>query len=248
MRTHSHPFVGLVAAAALCGPLAPAGAAQHESEFMAEFRQALADKDSVAMERLVKEHEQAAVVAVIETCDRIAVGSSDQLEEEIDGLRRAWRATFDSQFVGHQYEYVSLLTPVYKRSRVELVGHYQFKSEELERALGDGEESKLPALGMDFLGLGDGFDELGDYYMASVGYLRYAQCFDEEYLGRDADLKRACEGYGKCLAMREKVELKDSVYTASKARFDELEFAGYGDPSKGPEARARRVSIPLWHF
>ena len=77
MRTHSHPFVGLVAAASLCAPL-PLAAAQHQSDFMAEFRKALADKDSVAMERLVKEHEQAAIVAVVETCDRISVGSTDR--------------------------------------------------------------------------------------------------------------------------------------------------------------------------
>jgi len=228
----------LFTSAALLGPLAPLASAQRDSEFMKEFRQALAADALDAMVALVREYEQEAVLAVVETCEAIGKGSNDQLETEIDGLRRAWQAAFDSNFVMRRYEYIALLSGVFKNNRAKLMEQYQIKLRQLDQARADEDKGVLPAVGMDMLLAGEGFEEAGDFYMASVCYLNYAECFDEPALGEDADLKRACEGYGFCVELRERAELRDSVHARAKERFDKLEYDGYGDPSKGPEARA----------
>ncbi len=229
-------IAALVGAACLSG--LPA-LAQRESPFMEEFRKLMPGGDVEEMARLVKQHELAAELAVIEICEEIGMGSSDQLEDEIDALNKAWKKAYDSGFVDIQYRYFSLdLSPAYKKSRRELIGIYLPKYNEFTGARERKDAAKLAALGPDFLDYGDQFITLGDQYRASRCYGLYAECFDERSQGAKPDLHRACEGYKKMLEAQEKIDLKNKTYAEAKLRFQALEAEGYGDPSKGPEARA----------
>jgi hypothetical protein len=212
---------------------------QRDSAFMQEFRKLMQVHAQDEMAALLKKHEFEGILAVVETCEAISVGSNDTLEEEIDALGKAWRKAFDSQFVQIQYDYFSLrLTGSFKKDRRALLDRYLLKVKDFVAARDAKDATKLPGLGLEFDGFGDAFGQLGDDYMASESYRAYAECFDETLLGDQADLKRACEAWNLFLQAREKVDLKDQLYTLGKQRFDKLEYDGYGDPAKGPAARA----------
>jgi hypothetical protein len=219
--------------------LAIPGWGQRESAFMEAFRGAMESGDMDTMVQIVKDDQPAAIAAVVETCELISEGSSDQLETEIDALSKAWRRAFDSRFATKQYEYFSFLSGEYKRQRAELAGRLAAKLADFEDASGARDKRRIPSLGLDFEGLSAAFEQVGDLYQASTCAYVFALCFDTDLMGSDADLRRACSGYGKASALREKLDLRDADYGVMKARFDTLEFDGYGDPDKGPEARAR---------
>jgi len=220
--------------------LAPASLAQRESPFMEQFKKLMEVHAQDEMASLIKKNEPAAILAVIEICQAISDGSSDQLEEEIAALDKAWRKAYSSKFVDIQYRYFSLdLQPAYRKHRRELIDRYLIKRREYDQAIEGKEQGKFAALGLEFDGFGDSFTELGDHYMAAQCYRTYATCFDDALNGESkADYKRACEGWGLFLESRDKIELRDSAFNEAKVRFDKLEYDGYGDPTKGPEARA----------
>ncbi|HEX6885748.1 MAG TPA: hypothetical protein VF530_20410 [Planctomycetota bacterium] len=231
-----HRFLQRFAVLAL---LAAPALAQRDSPFMEEFKKLMAVHADDEMAKLVKKNEEAALAAVRDCAIGIRDGSNDALENEIDALGKAWRKAYDSQFVSIQYDFFAIrLTGPYKRNHADLVKRYSLKRNEYIAVREKKETASLPALGLEFEGFGKAFGELGDDYLSSECFRAYAECFDETLAGATADLKRACEGWGQCLAAREKVDLKDTVYAYAKARFDKLEFDGYGDPSKGPAARA----------
>lgn len=215
------------------------GLAQRDGPFMEEFRKLMAVHADDEMAKLVKKNEDAALLAVREVVLGIRDGSNEILENEVDALGRAWRKAYDSQFVSIQYDFFAIrLTGPYRKNHADLVKRYLTKRNEFIAARDKKEVAPLPGLGSEFQGFGDAFSELGDDYLASESYRAHAECFDELLAGKAADLKRACEAWSFCLAAREKVDLRDAVFHYAKARFDKLEFDGYGDPSKGPAARA----------
>ncbi|HED67017.1 MAG TPA: hypothetical protein ENJ09_15855 [Planctomycetes bacterium] len=212
--------------------------AQRDSAFMKSFRSAMKLHDTDAMAKEVKGHQLEAIKAVMETCGLISEGSSDELEEEIDALGRAWKKAFGSDFVSGQYVFFSLMDQRTKVARRKLLERYRILYPEYEKAVSKKDKAVLPQLGYEFEGLAKAFAELGDGYMASSCAWHMATCFEEEALGKEADLRKACEAYALAVRERERIDLKDSTLASLKARFQELEYAGYGDPSKGPEARA----------
>jgi hypothetical protein len=206
---------------------------------MEDFRKLMAVHADDEMAKLVKKNEASALHAVRDVVMGIRDGSNDLLEAEVDALGRAWRKAYDSQFVSIQYDFFSIrLTGPYKKNHADLVRRYLVKSKEYLAARDAKEKTPLPGLGAEFEGFGRAFGELGDDYLASEGFRTAAECFDELLAGDTGDFKRACDDWKACLEARERVELKDAVYHHAKARFDKLEFDGYGDPSKGPAARA----------
>ncbi len=213
--------------------------AQRDSDFMTKFRQAMSINDLAEMTKIVKANEQAAILAVIETCELISGGTNDQLETDIDGLGKAWKKAYSSRFVDKQYEYFSLLSGEYKRHRAKLLESYLIQYAEFEKAREGKEKARLSGVGLEFDGLSGAFEDIGDLYMASQSAWYFAQCFDTKYQGDDADLRLACRGFGRAAEMRAKAALEDSVHDALKVRFDDLEYQGFGDPAKGPEAREK---------
>lgn len=220
--------------------LAPLAVAQRQSPFMIEFRKLMSINSLDEMAALVKKNEDQAILAVVETCEAIGSGSSDQLENEASALDKAWRKAFNSKFVDKVYRYFALdLQPAYKKHRRELLDRYEIINKEFASAQQEKSVGKYAALGLEFNSLGDQFGELKDHYMASVCYSRYALAFGESLNAKDkADLRRECEAWGLYLQARDEIELHGHYYDEAKERFKQLEFDGFGDPSKGPEARA----------
>ncbi len=203
--------------------------AQRESEFMKAFRQAMEQNASDEMARLVKEHEQEAVLAVMETCELIGKESSDRLEAEIDALGKAWRAAYDTRFVPRQYEYFSFLEGEFESTRDKLMEHYRLQSDAFAGAQTKKDKNVLAAVGVDFQALARGFEEVGDLYTASVCCLRYAACFDEPLLGEDADFQRVVEGLERAVALRKAIELEDALAREAQTRLEFLVSQGLAE-------------------
>jgi hypothetical protein len=223
---------------AYAGPASRAGAGSLVVQtFMDDFRAAMQINDAREMERLVRTRTDEAVDAIVRICEELAVRPTDRLENEIDALRKAWRATLKTDFVNIEYEYYSLLSPNFKRQHRQLQQRWEMAHKRYGEVLASGPPEQFLELGMQFLTLGEDFEGLGDFYRASQCFLLYGKCFDEDHAGENADLRRACDGYGRTVEMLEKVELTDQRHAVTKERFNFLEDSGYGDPTKGPAAR-----------
>ena len=206
--------------------------AQRGSPFMEEFRKLMPGGDVDAMVELIKANEQAAELAVVETCEAIGQESNDVLEAEIDALRKAWKKAYDSKFVDLQYNYFSLdLQGAFKKSRRDLVDVYRAKLREYNDVKSRKDPARLGSLGMDFNGLAASFKDIGDLYLAAMCYGIYGEAFDVTLMGNQADFKRACEGWKKNLELREALELNNEKNVEIKKRIEFLEASGHGAPA-----------------
>ncbi|MCZ6598005.1 MAG: hypothetical protein O7B99_10225, partial [Planctomycetota bacterium] len=216
----------------------PAAVQGKRDEFVEKFRNAQKIGAADEMQRLIRSYQQEAIHTVVYTCEQISIQSSERLEEDMDGLRKAWESVYKTGFVDKCYEYFSLMRPEIKQHRRKLKVQYDLKNRKFLEAEANKDRTKFGGLGMEFKGLAEGFAEIGDWYHASEAWIFYGRAFDEDLRGTaDAVLPRVCEAFGKAVAAREKIELKDNNYSATRTRFTHLEKLGYGDPEKatGPK-------------
>jgi hypothetical protein len=219
--------------------LAPAAAAQRDSAFMKEFRELMKVHATDEMATLIKKNEEPAEFAVVEICNAIGTGSNDTLEAEIDALDKAWKKAFDEKFVEYYYAYVSVrLTGQLRRSRNEVRDKFLVVKASFDEAYAAKDASKIPGLALELRALGDNFGDVGDHYYESRCFAAFAAAFEENAVGDKADLRRVCEGWRLFLESSDEMDRKGKMYDQAKARFQALEYDGYGDPTKGPEARA----------
>lgn len=209
------------------------------AEFMEKFRKAMKIGANEEMNRLLRTYQHEAIYKIIEICEHISENPTEQLEEEIDALRRAWNATYKTDFVDHTYEYFSLLRPEIKEHRRKLKVKYDVNHKKFIKAEEAKDKNQFGGIGMEMKGVAEGFAEIGDHFFASQAYLFYGKAFDEFLRGSDADLRRACEAFEKCVQSREKIGLKDQLYSQTRERYLHLEKAGYGDPEKAAGAAAK---------
>jgi hypothetical protein len=224
------PNTRLVLFLAVAGAVgaAPAALAQRDSEFMKAFRQAQEAGAREEQANLVKTRTQEAVLAIVETCELIAAGTNDTLENDIDALRIAWKDSFGTGFVTKLYEYFSVeLQGEYKSARDKIVDQCTSQNELVQRARESKEKRALQGYGVDYLTLGRSFEELGDLYRASECYQLYAECFDEPIQAEDADFGRVIQGLDYMIEMRASLELDDPLVQQAKARREELIGKGY---------------------
>lgn len=207
-----------------------ARAAAPAEDFREAFEKALQAGDQAAMKSLVADNQDDAVALVMSTCEAISERTSEKLEKRIAALREAWQQAFDTKFVAYEYEYFSLLRPEIRSARNELKPKYDEAVARFQQALADEEYRDLPALGYDFEGYAKGFHQLGDLYYASEAWLNHAWCFEERYLGDDANLEASYVGFQQGIALREQLGLMDSRLAEAKERFAVLDEAGVGDP------------------
>ncbi|MSR63249.1 MAG: hypothetical protein EXS08_12475 [Planctomycetes bacterium] len=232
--SHLRRVFPLFLALVLC---ASAPRAQQNSPFMDEFRKLMLIKADEEMAVLMRKNEATAVVAIVEICEVIGNGSSDQLEAEIDALGKVWKKVYGSKFVEIQYNFFSVdLRPEFKKHRRELIDRYIGLRKEFDGAEKAKDPSKLAPLGDTFNSMGDELGEVNDAYMAAQCYRTYAVCYEDTLNGDRADLRKACEGWGLFLQARESVDLKDSAYNAAKVRFETLVAGGYSTPEVEGEA------------
>ncbi len=225
------PF-GRVLALVLALPLlAPFASAQYDSVFMQEFRKLMLIKAEDEMVTLMRRNEASAVIAIIDVCDAIGKGSSDELEAEIEALGRIWKTVYGTRFVEIQYNYFSVdLRPALKKHRLELIDKYKLQRTEFEAAEKAKDTAKLFPLGFTFQAMGAEFAELGDAFMAAQCYRTYATCYEDTVNGPRADLRKACEGWGLFLAARESIDLKEPSYVLAKLRHEKLVADGFSVP------------------
>jgi hypothetical protein len=136
------------------------------------------------------------------------------------------------------YEFFSLIPPSAKEQRKKLKHQYQLQNKKFLDAEREKDKNKFGELGLIMKGLGERFEEIGDYYFASQAYLQWGRANDEPLRGTDADLKTAHDAYLKAVQAREKLELLDIHHAQTKERQQHLEAAGFGDPAKGPPKAA----------
>ena len=222
----------------LADPVASAAAApvvrqEGEVDFKLKFKKLMEIQAYDEMAAMVQKRQTDAVLAIISTCEGISSTPTDQLEELIEGLRTAWKKAFDTKFVDIEYEYFSLLDARFKKDRRKLIQTYRIKFAAYDEAVKAKAKNDFPVIALEFKGMAESFEQLGDWYMASQCWFVNAVCNDENLRGKkDADLKNACAGYGRMAAARVNIELKDVWYHQGKQRFDELEAVGFGNPEK----------------
>jgi len=216
--------------------LVPVAHAQFESPFMQEFRKLMVIKADDEMAALMRKNEASAIISIIDVCETIGKGSSDQLEAEAEALGRIWKKLYGTRFVEIEYNYFSVdLAASMKKHRLELIERYNLLRNEFTLAEKGKDSAKLFPLGETFNALGDEFGELGDGYMAAQCYRTYAACFEDTLNGPKADLRKACEGWGLFLQARESIDLKEADYNQVKVRFEALVAGGYDQPAAEAE-------------
>ena len=247
------PALSEAPSAAPSAPVSIAPQNTHD-EFRAKFTQAMELNANEEMATLVRKFTPEAVAWIMETAEGIASASNETLERRMAALRKAWKTAKDSKFCDHMYEYFSLLEPALKTERNKLKVRYEKAlttyRENVEAKNGQGLELQA----VEFAGLAEAFETLGDMYFASQSWLLAGGCVNESVRGDEADLDRAADFYGKCIEDRLKIDLKDKSYIEAKALHDSLVGQGYGSKDKGrddepggaaPVEAAPAITVPL---
>jgi hypothetical protein len=239
------PFALLALGSTLAGPwaareastFAPArqtSAPGQQADFMSEFRKAMQAGAREEMVKLVRTRQDEAVTAVLLLCEAIAEASSEQLESERQALDTAWREAHKTKFVTKMYEYYSFIPSDQKEMRARLQNGFEAAVRKFQEGQRKKDTVLLSTAAVEFLSLAQDYEEIADAYKASQCWGYQAICFDENLRGREADLRRACEGYKKCCEQRKAIELFDRFYNESQARREVLEAAGYGEAPPAP--------------
>ncbi len=221
--------------------LSPSPSAQLDSEFMKLFEQARGINDKAEMQTLVRKHYDQAITTIVFVCQEIGRQSSDKLEDQQSALATAWRKAHKSSFADDMYRLYSLtLRGEYKRKHKELLEKFYPMNASFAEAAAAKQGPRLTDLGGQLASMGDNFGTLGDAFMAATCYRSAGYSFDEKHRPKGtAKLKLACEAWGKFIEAWSSLQLHGDAFKQIKVRFDQLEYDGYGDPSKGPEARAK---------
>ena len=95
----SFPLGRIPALATALVLLAPTTRAQYDSPFMQEYRKLMVIKADDEMATLMRKNEASAILSIIDVCETIGKGSSDQLEAEVDALGRIWKKIYGTRFV-----------------------------------------------------------------------------------------------------------------------------------------------------
>ena len=216
-------------------------------EFRAKFNQALGLNANEEMAKLVRKYTPEAIAWIMQTAESISNQSSETLERRMAALRKAWKKSKDSKFCDHMYEYFSLLEPAIKTERLKLKSRYDKSRNKYVENLNEKNGSGLELQSFEFVGLAESFETLGDMYYSSQSWLLAGGCVGETNRGEDADLDRAAEYYGKCVANRKRIDLKDKTYIEAKAVYDSLTGLGYGkekEPDELPGGEAPMDETP----
>lgn len=263
LATFAALFAGLSVAP---GAALPAGAATPEAsraavtaqnthdEFRAKFQQAMTLNATDEMASLVRKFTDEAVVWIMETAEGISNGSNEALEKRMAALRKAWKTARDSKFCDEMYEYFSLLEPAMKTERKKLKVRYEKALEQYRENLEQADGKGLELQSIEFAGMAEAFETLGDMYYSSQSWLLAGGCVNESNRGDEADLDRAADYYGKCLENRVKIDLKDRSYVEVNALHQSLVGRGYGskktDPADDvggapPVEEAAGITVPM---
>ena len=240
----THPVHVALGAPAFAGSAgaAIAPAFDETQDFLNQMRKAMEIGASDEIERMVRSKTNVAVWATIYLCDANSNNPSERLEEEINALRLAWKATKKTGFVEKVYEYYSLMDSTTRQDRFKEVSRYRTFLNQLIEAEAADDLDTILGLQAEFVDVARKIQALGDSYYAAEAWLCYARTQDDGLRGDDANYDQAAEAYKKVVEHRRKIELEDQTYQQCKERFETLTAQGYGpDAAKDEEGGAGPV-------
>ncbi len=210
------------------------------ADFQKNFKSAQQVGAYEEMTKLVRGNQDEAIRHVMELANVMAVKNSDELESEFQALARVWKDVFKTDFVNRSYRYHSELAfdRARRDERFKLERRYwELVKQYTENLNGPKEGAKYEMLAVEYAGMSQRFAELGDMYYAAQSAAMSAVNLDDTNRGKDADLRRACEMWGKAVEYFEKVELNHNYYQTCKIRYDGLAALGHGPaPATDPNA------------
>jgi len=233
-------------AAVALGAPATAPAVDSTQEFLEKMRRAMEIGAHDEIAKMVRIQTNEAVWATIQLCDANANNPSERLEEEINTLRLAWKASMKTGFVEKVYEYYSLMDLTTRKDRFKEVNRYKLALNKLVEAEAAGDMDAILSLQADFVDVARAIEALGDHYYAGEAWLCYARTQDEVLRGDDANLDKAAEAYKKVVEHRDAIELNDLYAQQSRERYEGLTGAGYGpDAESGEEGEGGAGGGPM---
>ena len=225
-------------AAALAAPSAAPSAALAQdkaAEFKSKLRPAIAIRNYDEVTKLLKSYQDEAVNYVDELAAQMASANSDEIEKEFELLTKCWKDAYKSDFVSKIYVYHSNLAtdPPKRKQRYVLIDQFRTTMAKFEaNRTGAKEGPAFELCSAEFVAITDGFESIGDFFMAARTASAVAICHDITYRAKgEEDLKKTCEYYGKATAGFEKVDLKHNFYQQCKQRWEWLVREGFGAPA-----------------
>lgn len=159
----------------------------------------------------------------------------------LEALSATWKAAMKSAYPDKEKAFFAQLAGQKKKDRVDL-------RKRLDKILTDLDQNREKKENFVFTQVADeldvltgGFEDVGDFYLASEASLAMAECFDEPLRGTDADPKKVIPWLEKALDYRAKIDLADTRSEAATKRKTALakgEKGGEKPPEKGGEKGA----------
>lgn len=205
------------------------------AEFKSKLRPAIAIRNYDEVTKLLKSYQDEAVNYVDELAAQMASANSDEIEKEFELLTKCWKDAYKSDFVSKIYVYHSNLAtdPPKRKQRYALIDQFRTSMQKFEANRNGAKEGPTFELcSAEFVAITDGFESIGDFFMAARTASAVAICHDVTYRAKgEEDLKKTCEYYGKATADFEKVDLKHNFYQQCKQRWEWLVREGFGAPA-----------------
>jgi len=223
--------------AAFFGPAGAARAAAPQGtyfEFRDRFDKAISLNAKDEMKRLFSGHEAFAINLVMDTCALIQADPSERVMTRMEGIKTAWAAAKDTEFVKHMERYFSYLDTAIAREREKIKAAYDKASREFATADAAKDKSKLNGLAEEFEALAKAFEEAGDKYFAGNAWLYRALCFEERFHGADTKFRLVAQAYRRLVDLRLEIDLKDGFYRETLPNLTKLEALGFGELKEGP--------------
>ncbi len=205
------------------------------AEFKSKLRPAIAIRNYDEVTKLLKSYQDEAVNYVDELAAQMASANSDEIEKEFEMLTKCWKDAYKSDFVSKIYVYHSNLAtdPPKRKQRYALIDQYRTSMQKFEANRNGAKEGPTFELcSAEFVAITDGFESIGDFFMAARTASAVAICHDITYRTKgEEDLKKTCEYYGKATVNFEKVDLKHTFYQQCKQSWERLVREGFGAPA-----------------
>jgi hypothetical protein len=222
----------LVALAATWPSAAPQ---DRNQEFKTKFRSAAQIKAYDEIGKLLRAYQDETVGYVGLICAQMSLNNSEEIEKELEVLKRCWRDTFKTGFVDKLYEYYSGLAldvPI-RKERVELEAKYNQLSDRYQKNVAANDQPTFEILGGEYAVLCENFERLGDRLNAARCAAGAAMCYDDTVRKNQADLRKACEYWGRSVRNFDAIELNHTYYMQCKQRWEALVRLGHGAPPEG---------------
>jgi hypothetical protein len=234
---------GLLVSAAPHQPLAARSAdGLTRPELVFQFRQARGTGDLRAMAQLLRQNQAVAITWIIDTATSMGTHPSDELAEDLQSQKRAWREAYKTGFVDHMEQYYQFLRHELRATHQQLQHEYLRIREKSDALTKDRQAAsrttQLEAFAAELRKVAEAFEELGDHYYAAECWLVAGNNVNEHTLSeQEANLGLALLAYQRFLEHRKAIELEDGTTSIVETKVEYYESLGAAaGEAKGPTA------------